>query len=283
MERSCDVIIANPCGRTGETVAASLERGGIRTLIIEGPSARKDPSGYLRALHKAVAETGAEMIIPVFFPEVLAAHREEFPGITIALDSAEKLEMLDNKVSACGLAAQLGIPQPRIFGSPDEVESYPVVFRRPSGQGGDSVYFPRSRRALENLLRTAPEGIITAYMEGDDISVDALRWDGFFHAAAYKVLEPKGKGVSRRRVSIEAPELVEQVRRLLDHVDYKGVCGVDFRDSFFLECNPRFSGGLESAIASGFDIPMLLYSLAHGGRPNPDAISFTPGVVTGNN
>jgi len=282
-----DVIIINPCGSTGETVARRLEAHGVSTVILKGPSARKMEDAYIRALHKAVEEYNPKMILPVFFPEVLAAHRDEFPGINIPLESAEKLKLLDDKRSACKLVEALGIPQPRRYSSPDEVEIFPTVFKRPLGLGGDSVYFPKTRKALDNIIKTAPEYLITDFIEGINVSVDALRWENFFFAAAYRVLEPQWKGVSKLRESVEAPQLVEYTRRILDAVGYRGVCGVDFRieqesgKAFFLECNPRFSGGLDSAIEAGFDIPWLFYRLACGETPDSSEIRFKPGIRTG--
>ena len=282
-----DVLIVNPCGPTGEIVARSLEAHGLRTSIMKGPNARKMPDFYIRSLHLVVEQTGAKMILPIFFPEVLAARRDEFPGVVIPLESAAKLTLLDNKISACRLAGSLGIPQPRIYRDPAEVDLFPTVFKRPEGLGGDSVYFPKTRSALNNLLKTAPDFLIQDFIEGENVCVDALRWGDFFYAAAYRVLDDRLKGVSRLRESIEAPELVLYVRTILDAVDYNGVCGVDFRIArgtgkpYFLECNPRFSGGLESAIASGFDIPWLFYQLATGRAVSADGISFTPGIRTG--
>ena len=360
-----DVIITNPCGRTGELVCDSLASHGVRPYLVTGPNAHKVPHAFIKAVRDAVELTDAPMILPIFFPEVLAAHRDEFPGRLIPLSSCETILRLDDKRSCCELAASLGIPLPRIWPDADSVEEFPCVFKRTRGQGGDSVYFPKTRRALDNLL-AAPvrrrdgsprvdealkgrgDALIMEYIDGYDICVDALRWDGFFHAAAYRVLEPRTKGVSTRRVSVEAPRLVALTRRLLDAVDYRGVAGVDWRgrcdgdgrgsgcsgdlrerdgeggrsgasdapagcalpgadercafaaapdapagcefsaapvapagEAFFLECNPRFSGGLESAVASGFDIPWLYWQLAHGIPVDPLSIPFTPGLVTG--
>lgn len=281
--------MTNPCGRTGEIVARSLAARGLSFHIMERPNAKKREDWYIRTLKAAVEEYRPRVIIPIFFPEILSAHRDEFPGIIIPLDRPETIKLLDDKLSACELAAALDIPMPGRFLTADEVENFPCVFKRVSGQGGDSVYFPGKRQALDCLLRNAgdPRGfLITEFIEGENVCVDALRWDGFFHAEAYRVLKPKGKGVSRLRKGIEAPELVEYARRLLDAVDFHGVCGVDFRvdkagKAYFLECNPRFSGGIESAIASGFDIPYLYYRLACGLPVSEEDIHFIPGVLTG--
>jgi len=283
------VLITNPCGKTGELVARSLSDKGLKVNIMERPNAKKREAFFIDSLKAAVAEYEPGMIIPIFFPEVLAAHREEFPGIVIPLDSREKIIRLDNKLSACELASLLDIHQPHRYHSPEEIESFPCVFKRVNGQGGDSVYFPGKRSALECLLRNAGDTsgyLITEFIEGSNVCVDALRWDEFFFAAAYRVLDPPGKGVSRLRESIEAPELVSYARRILDAVDYHGVCGLDFRVDhdghyYFLECNPRFSGGLASAIASGFDIPWLYYRLALGFPVSDESIRFIPGIRTG--
>lgn len=253
---------------------------------MEGPNARKHEGEFLKKLRAKLDECGAGMVIPTFFPEVLAAHRDRFPDILIPVDSAEKLRLLDNKISCCALAEGLGIPQPRRFRGFEDVTEYPVVFKRPGGQGGDSVYFPGNPKALRNILAPAKDFLLTEYIDGYDLCVDALRWDGFFFAASYRVLAPLRKGVSTLRESLRAPKIETWARQILDAVDYHGVCGLDFRvrasdgQAFFLECNPRFSGGLASALESGFDIPALLWRLATGERIDAAQIVFQEGVIT---
>lgn len=267
-------------------MARSLRAQGLTVTMMEGPNARKHEGEFLKKLRLLLDESGAGMVIPTFFPEVLAAHRDRFPDILIPVESVEKLRRLDDKISCCALAESLGIPQPHRFNSPEEVERYPVVFKRPGGQGGDSVYFPGNPKALRNILAPAKDYLLTEYIDGYDVCVDALRWDGFFFAASYRVLEPLRKGVSTLRESVKAAQLEAWAKTLLDAVDYHGVCGLDFRvraadgQAFFLECNPRFSGGLASALASGFDIPALLWRLATGERVDASQIVFQEGVIT---
>ena len=67
---------------------------------------------------------------------------------------------------------------------------------------------------------------------------------------------------------------VGYAKKLLDYVDFKGVCGIDFRYDpqtmkvAFIEVNARFTGGLATPIAAGFDIPWVLYTLATTGKCN---------------
>ena len=56
------------------------------------------------------------------------------------------------------------------------------------------------------------------------------------------------------------PELEMYAKRLLDYVDYQGVCGLNFRYDnntgrvAYIETNARFTGGLATPIKAGFDI-----------------------------
>lgn len=59
---------------------------------------------------------------------------------------------------------------------------------------------------------------------------------------------------------------------MLDSVDFHGVCGLDFRYDpangkiAFIEVNARFTGGLATPVAAGFNIPWALYKLATEGH-----------------
>ena len=63
-----------------------------------------------------------------------------------------------------------------------------------------------------------------------------------------------------------------EARKLLDYVDFHGVCGLDFRFDpdndriAYIETNARFTGGLATPVAAGFDIPWVLYKLSTEGK-----------------
>ena len=107
--------------------------------------------------------------------------------------------------------------------------------------------------------------LIEEYVEGEDVSVDIVRWGSQFHAACYRTLSRRQRqGPAERRESCEAPQLVAYGRQLIEAAGFEGVCGLDFRVTpegriCFLECNPRFTGGLATQREAGFDIPWLFY------------------------
>lgn len=298
-----DLILTDAANSVGRQVKSSLERLDLRVAICDpfGGGAdfktfhSQDTENFIGQISDIVADTGASALIPVFHPEVLSSHRDRFPGVLMPVEDASKLVLLDDKVQACGLAESLGIRQPRRYGSVEDVKNYPVVFKRSCGHGGDSVYFPKARGPLENLVSNSRAGkyLIEDCMKGEDVSVTALRWNTakgvIFIAGAYRTLLPKAKAASIVRESVEAPELVASLRKILDHIDYNGICGADFivnaDGAFFLECNPRFCGGLDTMLASGLDFPAILWNLASGlsSSETTRILSFPeyrPGAIT---
>ena len=283
----CDVLLADEGGRTGRVVVRDLGRHGLRVRVFDDSAVASDEYGYVRGLRRCVEECSPRMIIPVFKGEWLSSHRDEIlsdlPEVpSVPVDTAEKLHLLDDKVLCSQLASGLGIVQPVMYSDDgfDSIGSWPVVFKRAAGLSGSGVYFPRDRRALDNLVRSCnfsggvKPHLVMDYIDGYDVCVDAIRWpsadpsgETFFAASAYRVILPRGKGISRLRMPVRHPELVASARKILDSIDYRGVCGFDFRidrrsgKSYFLECNPRLSGGLSTTIAFGPDLPWLLWKL----------------------
>lgn len=269
-------------GDIAQTVAASLQRHGLAVEAVPFlQNTFRDEQGYRRELTKALQRCQPRILIPVghLLAAARLAHPEEgdtlspalaeaLNGVVFPVDTPEHIRLLDSKVQASALATRLDIPQPRLFATPDDVdEGQQVVFKRDSSFGGSGVFRPSTHEALCRLA--AREGtrpyLIEEYVEGWDCSIDILRWGDTFHAACYRTLSRRqGQGPSAEREPCARPDVIALARRLLDAIDYRGICGMDFRIALdddapsFLECNPRFTGGLATHLATGFDLPYLL-------------------------
>lgn len=290
MPREIDILIADGAStRIGKAVLKSLRSRGLACEAIDDSSVTKDEFGYLRLLKATLKDVRPKVLMPIFRSALIARHMTMMlEGIAIPVSSAQTIAQLDDKVSASALCTGLGIPQPRLYSDEEALENpqmlfstpgRPVVFKRSTGLGGDSVYFPKNGISLSNIIGSAGvkgrPHLIMDYIDGYDVSVDAIRWNGWFQAAGYRTMVPKRKGTSLVRVGVDMPELVGYARQILDAVDYRGACGIDFRidrksgKAYFLECNPRFSGGLKSSLAAGFDMPFILWQLCRGEMPEP--------------
>lgn len=278
-------------GNISQIVRASLQRHGLS--VYEAPFPQnifRDFFGYGSLLRRTLETVKPRAIFPIGCATALSKLKGAIPGeIAVPVDSEDVIELLDSKVRCSALASELGIRQPRIFNTIPPEEEFPLIFKRDISFGGQGVHWPKSSDALRNLIGHQRKGepyLIEEYVPGEDYSVDAIRWDGFFKASCYRTLSQQGKGPSRTRISVGNEALIGIARTILDHLDYKGVCGMDFRIApdgaeYFMECNPRFTGGLESSIAAGFDIPFILWQLATGETPDPGAITIKEGIITG--
>ena len=267
-----DVLLIGTMGNIGPDVKEALEKEGLNSAIVEFPqNIYRDEFGYHYALRKGIEAYSPAMVMPVGNTIALSRLKAKVPeGIIVPLDTEEKIKLLDSKVSSSRLASELGILQPKLYASVEETSDNQLIFKRDVSFGGHGVHMPRTRESLIRLIEHQPKGepyLIEDWIEGEDYSVDCLRWDGYFRCGSYKVLSHQGKGPSLQREMLSFPAIESAAKRILDHLDFHGVCGMDFRvDSegraYFLECNPRFTGGIRSQVASGFNIPYIYWQLA---------------------
>lgn len=302
MENNCDIILTYCWNRVGYTILRTLSEKGLKVWAADtskrnicsmskfctGSFTYPDPfteeEAFICVLKEKVAELKPRVLMPTHDESVvIMRHREEFPKeLVIPYESEEMLLNLANKAWATKMAKEAGCPIPKVYQSVEEVESYPVVFKTVIGNSAKGVYFPKAKDELLALMQEShgnvfskdSEMLLQEWIGGTDYSVDCVRWDGFWKSSVYHALVTKtdGGGTTTQREIVAAPELEKYAKLLLDAVDFHGVCGLDFRydpetgKSAFIEVNARFTGGLATPVAAGFNIPWAVYKLATEGR-----------------
>lgn len=296
MDKSCDVILTYCWNRVGYNILRSLSQKGLKVWAADTSSKNicsmskycaghftyPDPfteeETFIEVLKSKVQELKPRVLMPTHDESiVIMRHRDEFPDdLIIPYDSADKLLMLSDKAKATDIAQKAGSPTPKVYRSFGDVEEYPVVLKTVIGNSAKGVYFPKNEEELLNLMEELrnDETLLEEWIGGTDYSVDCVRWDGFWKSSVYKALVTKtdGGGTTTQREIVSVPELEEYAKRILDYVDFHGVCGLDFRydpstgKAAFIEVNARFTGGLATPITAGFDIPWIVYKLATEGK-----------------
>ena len=302
MENNCDIILTYCWNRVGYTILRTLSEKGLKVWAADtskknicsmskfctGSFTYPDPfteeEAFICVLKEKVTELKPRVLLPTHDESVvIMRHREEFPKeLVIPYESEEMLLNLANKAWATKMAKEAGCPIPKVYQSVEEVESYPVVFKTVIGNSAKGVYFPKSKDELLALMQKShgnvfskdSEMLLQEWIGGTDYSVDCVGWDGFWRSSVYHALVTKtdGGGTTTQREIVAAPELEKYAKLLLDAVDFHGVCGLDFRydpetgKSAFIEVNARFTGGLATPVAAGFNIPWAVYKLATEGR-----------------
>ena len=296
MEHKCDVILTYCWNRVGYTILRSLNAKGLKVWVADtssknicsmskfcaGSFCYPDPftqeDEFINILKEKIYELKPRVLIPTHDESVvIMRHREEFPNdLHIPYESEELLLNLANKSWATERAGTVGVPIPTVFRSAEEVKKYPAVFKTVIGNSAKGVYFPKNKEELLKLqeLHKSDETLLEEWIGGTDYSVDCVRWDGFWQSSVYHALVTKtdGGGTTTQREIVSVPILEEYAKKLLDSVDFHGVCGMDFRydpesgQVAFIEVNARFTGGIATPVVAGFDIPWIIYKLATDGK-----------------
>ena len=294
----CDVLITYCWNRVGYNILRSLSSKGLIVWAADtssknictmsrycaGSFVYPDPfteeRAFIDVLKKRIEELNPRVLLPTHDESiVIMRHRDEFPEeLIIPYADSDMLLRLSSKSEATKLAGQAGVPIPYIYKVVDDVQRYPVVFKTAIGNSAKGVFFPKTKEVLKGLTEKyqGTDYLIQEKIGGSDYSVDCVRWNGYYHSSVYKALVTKteGGGTTTQREIVDEPLLELYAKKLLDYVDFKGVCGIDFRYDpqtmkvAFIEVNARFTGGLATPIAAGFDIPWVLYTLATTGKCN---------------
>lgn len=294
--KRCDVILTYCWNRVGYTILKSLHQKGLNVWAADtskrnicsmskfctGSFTYPDPfteeDAFIQVLKDKVAELRPRVLMPTHDESVvIMRHRDEFPAdLIIPYEGEEKLLLLANKAKSTELARKAGVPVPEVYKSIDEVKSYPVVFKTVIGNSAKGVFFPKDREELVKLMdeHKNEETLLEEWIGGTDYSVDCVRWDGFCKTSVYHALVTKtdGGGTTTQREIVNMPQLEAAALKLMDAVDFHGVCGLDFRYDAennkiaYIETNARFTGGLATPVAAGFDIPWIVYKLATEGK-----------------
>ncbi len=295
MER-CDVLVTYCWNRVGYTILRSLASHGLKVWAADTskvnicslsrfcagsftyPDPFKEEERFIETLKAKVAELRPRVLMPTHDESVvIMRHRDEFPGdLVIPYESADKLLALANKAVSTEMARRAGVAVPEVYGSADDVKRYPVVLKTVMGNSAKGVFFPKTKDELLRLMdaHKGEETLLEEWIGGTDYSVDCVRWDGFCKTSVYHALVTKtdGGGTTTQREMVDMPRLEAEAMKLLEAVDFHGVCGLDFRYDpetgrvAYIETNARFTGGLATPVAAGFDMPWVLYCLATAGR-----------------
>lgn len=296
MNAQCDVILTYCWNRVGYTILKSLHQKGLKVWAADtskrnicsmskfctGSFTYPDPfteeDAFIQVLKDKVAELRPRVLMPTHDESVvIMRHRDEFPvDLIIPYEGEEKLLLLANKAKSTEIARKAGVPVPEVYKSIDEVKSYPVVFKTVIGNSAKGVFFPKDREELVKLMdkHKDEETLLEEWIGGTDYSVDCVRWNGFCKTSVYHALVTKtdGGGTTTQREIVYMPQLEAAALKLMDAVDFHGVCGLDFRYDAennkiaYIETNARFTGGLATPVAAGFDIPWIVYKLATEGK-----------------
>ena len=251
------------------------------------------PMQFIDSLITNIRQYDYQVLLPVHEETFLIAkHKETLSKfIKLPIPDYRSILLAHNKDKLLEIATKLGIPVPRTY-KIKTIEDivplsnelrYPVILKPRQGGGNFGINYVYSRNHLRQAYAHSltRNGLTCERLLIQECIPVAEKFSQvqIFNQGNFRVkftdkhlrdFPPTG-GAGCFRVSTSYTEIEEYSKRLLEHLCWHGVAEVEYvthRETgkpYLIELNPRLWGGLNSAVASGVDIPYLLYKLAIDG------------------
>ena len=227
---------------------------------------------FMSFLERAVRRHAIDVVLPLgqAAVETVARNRSALdPHAAVALADWSAIELAGDKRRAIEFAHEIGVPAPRAFDDPSQVDRSPVVVKDVHGSGG-----VRYASDPDELARAFDAGAtIQEYVRGDGFGFFGLFAAGveqavFMHRRVREF--PVTGGASTAAESFRDPVLEQHGLRLLRGLGWHGPAMAEFkrdaRDGEYklIEINPKFWGSLDLSVAAGVDFPFLTAQVALG-------------------
>ena len=235
-----------------------------------------DREAYLRQMEEAVRREQIDYLIPLTDLEVdvLCAEKARFAalGCTVCTPDEpaarlcrDKMKMAQELTGVCRT-----IPTRSPYGWEPQAEDFPLMLKPLSGRSSQGQAVVRTMEAFRSALQTRDDYIAQPFLSGDIYTVDVAR-DLYGNVQCLVRCEllrtVNGLGTTVR--ILPGHPLEETCRAIAECAGLVGVVNMEFighdGDYYFLEVNPRFSGGLGFSEAAGVDFARLEI-LCHDGE-----------------
>lgn len=225
-----------------------------------------EATSFIQALQHIVDAESVDMIIPSTDYEVdaIMGKRDQL-GATVCMSPDESLSLCRDKLAcynalSCAIDERYLISTTLLADTNVHQQQYPAVCKPLHGRSSSGLFIVQSAESLQDKI---PEVETAAYciqpqITGSVVTVDVLQHDDMFVAIPRRELLRTLNGAGTSVEVFENHELQELCRSIAAVLGVEGCVNFEFIEqedgSFrFLECNPRFSGGVAFSQMSGYD------------------------------
>ncbi len=283
-----DTVIVTAIGSfAADIVIKSLRKNGFRVIGLDiypkpwiadacnvdvfyrVPPASEEQA-YLKAVTDICRKEEAKHIIPLTDVEidVINNHRSVFEGMGVCVcASPEKTVALCRRKKQLHDFIENNIPGvrtiPTIYATDlnEPPFDYPMIAKPDNGRSSQGLYRIMDFADWTHFLakEKKDEYILQPYIPGSIVTIDVVRdQDGTSAAVPRLELLRTLNGAGTSVMVFPDRDLEEQSGRIADALGIIGCVNFEFiRDEtgtcYFVECNPRFSGGVEFSCIAGYD------------------------------
>jgi carbamoyl-phosphate synthase large subunit len=248
---------------------------------------------YLESLLDICLREEIRMIIPTTDEELsLFASKGklfEKEGIKVLVSSLETVDLCDDKAKCTNFFIQNGLKVPR-SAEVHEKEvlknmKYPRVIKKKSG-GHGSLYqhMVRDEEEFRFYLRYYQEPFVQEFLPGKEYTIDVLNnFQGRTVSVVPRERIETRAGVTDKGRTVKEPRLLEYGQIIAEGLRVVGPCNIQCilyqGEFYFIEVNPRFSGGILLTIEAGADFPLMLVQMLLGEEVRPQIGRFLEDLV----
>lgn len=249
-----------------------------------------DKEAYLAQLEEAVKREKVDFLIPLTDIEVdvLCAEKARFAqlGCTICTPDEPAARLCRDKLEMAEVLCAAGvcrtIPTVSPYGREPLDSEFPLMLKPISGRSSQGQTIVRSKEAYQSAISQRKDLIAQPFIEGDIYTVDVARdLYGDTQCLVRRELLRTVNGLGTTVRILPGHPLEELCAKIAKLAGILGVVNMEFivsgDDYYFLEVNPRFSGGVGFSITSGVDFAALEL-LCHQGEaigPRPALSEMT--------
>jgi len=229
-----------------------------------------DEKRYVDSILKICREEEVKMLLVLTDVEVDVwnRHRDELSlaSVTLCLSSEETLLLCRDKRKLCRFLTEKGIGNPiptlELSKADPEGLSYPAVIKPFDGRSSQGLRYIHSLDEMKGFLEYGDsEGLIVQpFYQGSIVTVDVVRQaeTGESTAVCRKELLRTPNGAGTSVLVFSDPILEASCREIANALGINGCVNFEFIQAedgsyHMLECNPRFSGGVEFSCLAGYD------------------------------
>ncbi|HNW85555.1 MAG TPA: ATP-grasp domain-containing protein [Candidatus Limiplasma sp.] len=246
-----------------------------------------DAEAYANALLAAVRRHRVDLVIPLTDVEVdvLSTRKEAFAaeGATVCCPDAAVADLCRDKLRMAKELGEAGVCRVIPTYTPDTLPPdtpFPLILKPVRGRSSQAQAVARTQEQLMQTLRLRDDYILQPYLTGDIYTVDCAR--DAFGAAVTLTRRERLRTVNGLGTAVEIcpnHELDAVCKRILACANLVGVVNMEFiahgEEYFFLEVNPRFSGGVGFSALAGYDFTQAMLR-CHTGLPLLPPPAFRP-------
>ena len=223
-----------------------------------------------------------DLVIPVIDYEFFGWAQAKEPlaqsGTQVVISHTKALQICDEKDRTIDYFRSLQVPCPptwRPAGVPNEQAlPFPVMIKPRCGRGSLDTYRAENVEEYRFYLPRVPDPIVEPCLQGQEVTIDTISdLEGRFLAATPRIRLEVKAGQAFKSITIDAPELVEVARRIVESLRIVGPsniqCFLTDEGAQFFEINARFGAGTILSILAGMNGPAALVAMARGEKLPP--------------